>query len=65
LLTSQYGQQFLTHHPRVRTLPENIIEVNGRPAAVTRIESVTDNAALEIVSALDTYTILQVYGGQQ
>ncbi|WP_201375779.1 RNA polymerase sigma factor [Ktedonobacter robiniae] len=65
LLISQDGQHFLTTHPRVRTLPETLIEVNGRPAAVTRIESVTDNAALEIVCALDTYAILQVHGGQQ
>jgi hypothetical protein len=58
----QAGQHFIQSHPRIITLPEHIIEVDGRPAAVTRIESVTDSAWLDVVLSLDTYKLLQVHG---
>lgn len=64
VLTSPYGQKFTSQHSRVRTIPERIIEVNGRPAAVTRIESMTDGSALDVISSLDTYEIIHVHGGQ-
>lgn len=55
-------QQFLREHPKVRTLPECEIEVNGRAALLTTRESVTDNARLEVVTALDTYETLHISG---
>jgi hypothetical protein len=55
-------QQFLRAHPRVRTLPEREIEVDGQLALVTRLESVTDSAHLEVVTALDTHKILRIFG---
>lgn len=59
------GQQFLRTHARVRTLPEREIEVAGRPALVTIFESLTDTTHLDIVSALDTYETLHIYGGER
>lgn len=59
------AQHFLRTHARVRTLPERVIEVAGRPAIVTVFESLTDNAHLEIVSALDTFETLQSCGGER
>lgn len=59
------AQRFLHAHARVRTLPEREIEVAGRPAIVTVFESLTDSAHLDIVSALDTYETLQIYGGSR
>ena len=59
---SQAGQHFIQRHPRIITLPERIVEVDGHTAAVTRIESVIDSAWLDVVLSLDTYKILQVHG---
>ena len=56
------GRRFLRDHPRMRKLPEHEIETDGRPAIVTRFESVTEHAHFEVVSALDTYEALRVYG---
>lgn len=55
-------QQFWRLHPRMRMLPERAMEVDGRAATVTRIESVTDGASLEVISACDTYAILRIHG---
>ncbi len=56
------GRRFLRDHPRMRRLPAHEIETDGRPAIVTRFESVTEQAHFEVVSALDTYEALRVYG---
>jgi hypothetical protein len=56
------GQRFLKAHPRVRTLPEQQVEVDGQPAFITRFESVTDQARFEVVSTSDTYRVLSVNG---
>lgn len=56
------GQRFLQAHPRVRTLPEQQVEIDGRPAFITRFESVTDQARFEVVSTSDTYRVLYVNG---
>jgi RNA polymerase sigma factor (sigma-70 family) len=57
-------QQFLRTHPRVRTLPECEIEVDGRSALVTSLESLTDNARLDLILDLETYETVCVSGGQ-
>jgi RNA polymerase sigma factor (sigma-70 family) len=58
-------QQFLREHTRVHTLPEREIEVDGRSGIVTSLESITDNARLDLILDLDTYETLRVYGGGQ
>ncbi|MDQ6833351.1 MAG: RNA polymerase sigma factor [Chloroflexota bacterium] len=55
-------QQFWRQHPRMRMLPERAMEVDGQAASITRIESVTDSARLEVISACDTYAILRIHG---
>ncbi len=46
----------------MRSLPPYEVETDGRPAIVTRFESVTEQARLEVVSARDSYEVLRVYG---
>lgn len=57
-------QQFLREHPRVRTLPEWEIEVDGRPALVTSLESLTNNARLDLILDLETCETVRVSGGR-
>jgi RNA polymerase sigma-70 factor (ECF subfamily) len=52
------GRRFWQDHPRIRMLPEREIVAAGRPALLTRFESLTDAASLEVVSAQDTFEVL-------
>jgi hypothetical protein len=52
------GRRFWQDHPRIRMLPEREIVAAGRPALLTRFESLTDAASLEVVSAQDSFEIL-------
>ncbi len=62
-LTLPEGRQFMQKYPKIRTLPRQYVEKDGRAAIITRFESVTDNAQLTVVSAHDTYKVLRIYGG--
>jgi RNA polymerase sigma factor (sigma-70 family) len=59
------GRQFQQAHPRIRTLPVQQTEAEGRPALVTRFESVTDSATLTVISDYASYEVLRIYGGEQ
>lgn len=59
------GRQFQQVHSRIRTLPTQEIEAEGRLALITRFESVTDSATLTVVSDDATYETLRIYGGEQ
>jgi RNA polymerase sigma-70 factor (ECF subfamily) len=48
-------QRFWRNYPRMRTLPVQEIEVQGSPALLTRLQSVTDNAELVVLSRGDTF----------
>ena len=63
ILESPAGQQFLLSHPRIRTLPTQPLEFKGRPALLTRFESVTDTACLDVISDDETYEVLASHGG--
>jgi len=63
VLSLPEGRGFWQRHPRIRTLPEHYIEMNGRAAVVTRLESVTDAAQFEVVSDYQTYDVFRIYGG--
>lgn len=63
VLSLPKGRQFWQEHPRIRTLPRQYIETEGRDAIITRLESVTENAQLTVVSAQDNYEVLHIYGG--
>ena len=56
------GRRFWREHPRVRAVPDQGIEVNGRPAIVTRLVSVTDTAELAMVLDAETFAVLDVDG---
>jgi RNA polymerase sigma-70 factor (ECF subfamily) len=55
------SRQFWNAHPRMHTLPPRMITYAGRTALLTTLQSVTDHAALDIVSADDTYAVLGVH----
>lgn len=56
------GQRFWREHRRIRTLPTRSVTVAGRAALVTRFESVTGWAALDVIHARETYEVLAVHG---
>jgi hypothetical protein len=55
-------QRFWAEHRRIRTLlPQHEVEIAGRPALVTRFESVTDAARLDVVSRRDTLMAIHIH----
>ncbi len=60
VLSLPEGQQFWRTHPRIRILPKQYIERYGRPAIITRIESLTDTACFDVVSDYATYAVLHI-----
>ena len=56
------GRRFYREHARMRTLPEQSIEVDGQVAFVTRFESVTEQARFEVVSSSHRYEIVSING---
>ena len=46
----------------MRLLPAREAEVGGRAALVSRVESVTGGASLDVISARETYALLAVHG---
>jgi hypothetical protein len=54
------ARTFAQNHERTRITPSQALEAAGRPALLTRIESVTENAALVIISDEETYHVLSV-----
>ncbi|HEY7781718.1 MAG TPA: RNA polymerase sigma factor [Ktedonobacterales bacterium] len=53
------GQRFWRDHGRIRMLPERAIEYAGRPAVLGGLESLGGTARLEIVSARETFEVLE------
>lgn len=62
ILTLPAGRKFWRDHQRIRTLQNREIEVGGRMAIVTSVESVTGSARLDVISVSDTFEVLAVYG---
>ena len=63
VLTVPEARAFADTHPRIRTLPVQSLETEGRPALLTRIESVTDTTSLTIISDEETYGLLRIEPG--
>ena len=59
------GRQFLQAHPRIRTLPSQEVETEGRPAMLVRFESVNDNARLTVAADYATFNVLRIFGDGQ
>ena len=55
------AQRFWREYPRMRTLPAREIEVHGSRALLTRLQSVTSNAELTVISGRETFEILEVH----
>lgn len=51
---------FTLTRPRIRTLPAQPLETEGCSALLTRFESVTENAVLNVISDEETYRVLRV-----
>ncbi len=54
------GRRFQQEHPRIRSLPHQEVEVDGRAALVTTFESVTNTDRFVVISARDTYELLRI-----
>jgi RNA polymerase sigma-70 factor (ECF subfamily) len=57
-------RRFWRAHPRVRRAASQQVEAEGQTATITRIESLTDAAALTVVWANQSYQVLGIYGGE-
>jgi len=55
------SQLFWRAHPRMRTLPPRVIDYAGRAALVTTLRSIDTPAALDIISARDSFAVLAVH----
>ena len=60
-LHAQIGRDFWRHEPRIHTLPAIAIEHNGLPALHLPFESVTNDAALDVILRSDTYELLDIH----
>ena len=54
------ARAFAHAQPRIRTLPAQALETEGRSALLTRLESVTENVALNVISDKETYAVLRI-----
>jgi len=55
--------QFWRAHPRMRTVPDRVVEADGQAALVTRFQSVTGAAYLDVVTDRATYAVLGAHHG--
>jgi RNA polymerase sigma factor (sigma-70 family) len=55
------GRRFWQRHKRIRALPEQEVELDGRAALVTSFEDVASTARLEVISARDSLKVLRVH----
>ncbi len=56
------ARRFVRDQRRIRRLPEYNVESAGRAAVVTSFQSVTSPARLDVVSARDTFELLDIHG---
>ena len=61
VIGSPEAQRFWREYPRMWTLPALEIDVQGSPALLTRLQSVTSNAELTVISRRETFEILEVH----
>ncbi|HEU5437818.1 MAG TPA: RNA polymerase sigma factor [Ktedonobacterales bacterium] len=64
-LVTPAGRVFRRRHPRIRTLRHEHVEAQGRPAVVSRFESVTSADRLAIVCDAETFAPLSAEGPQR
>ena len=52
---------FWREHPRIRLLPERVVEVDGRQTVVLSYESVEGRAGLDVLMFADTYEVMAIH----
>jgi RNA polymerase sigma-70 factor (ECF subfamily) len=55
------GREFWRKHPRIRLRPSPEIEVDGRTTTLTRLESLSDSARLDVITDRETYQVIAVH----
>ncbi|HET6822212.1 MAG TPA: hypothetical protein VFH34_06165, partial [Anaerolineales bacterium] len=55
------AQRFWRAYPRMKTTPPQEVEAQGSMAYLTRLQSVTDNAELTVISRRDTFDLIKVH----
>lgn len=55
------GSQFYREHGRIRTMPTQEMEAEGRHALVSRFESIAETAHLTVISDYETFEVLRIY----
>jgi RNA polymerase sigma factor (sigma-70 family) len=61
VIGSSAAQRFWRAYPRMRTLPALEVEVQGSPALLTRLQSVTSKAELTVILKRDTFEQIEVH----
>jgi DNA-binding CsgD family transcriptional regulator len=61
VLGSSEAQRFWREYPRIRTLPALEIEMQGSPALLTRLQSLTNSAELTVISRRETLEQMEVH----
>ena len=54
------ARAFWRRHPRLRSLPEHEIEVDGRPVIVNSFAALTSPARIDLLTCRDTFRLLRV-----
>jgi len=62
LLATPAGRRFMARHPRLRGLPIELVEAEGRAAIISPFVSMTTGERLTMIAAADTFELLRVYG---
>jgi len=57
------ARRFWQEHPRMRTLPERWVEIDGRGACISRFESLQATAALDVVWTPETLRVIDIRRG--
>lgn len=60
LLALPAGSRFRREHPRMRILPEQEVETDGRTCLVTRFVSADNAASLEFIVARDSGQVMRI-----
>lgn len=63
LLCHPYVQRFWRAHPRLATLPWQIVEVGGRPSVAITFSSQRDRAQLDVIADRGTFEVLRMDEG--
>jgi hypothetical protein len=61
VLASPEAQRFWREYPRIKIQPPQVLEAQGLPALLTRLQSVSDASELVVISRQDTFEPIEVH----